>query len=107
MLNIPNPQLLIEPQICVRHSVFYILRGIKVTKTDKVPTLMKLTFYWEEQRVYTATRKTCRKLGDDKGQWGSGIRSHSTRRASNFKWVIREGFTEQLKKLGNASQTVS
>ena len=51
MLNIPNPQLLIEPQICVRHSVFYILRGIKVTKTDKVPTLMKLTFYWEGEKM--------------------------------------------------------
>ena len=44
MLNIPNPQLLIEPQGCVRHSVFYVLRGTKVTKTEKVPTLMKLTF---------------------------------------------------------------
>ena len=78
-----------------------------MTKAVTTSALIELTFYWEEQRVYTATRKTCRKLGDDKGQWGSGIRSHSTRRASNFKWVIREGFTEQLKKLGNASQTVS
>ena len=81
--------------------------GDTMTKTVTTSALIELTFYWEEQRVYTATRKTCRKLGDDKGQWGSGIRSHSTRRASNFKWVIREGFTEQLKKLGNASQTVS
>ena len=78
-----------------------------MTKAVTTSALIELTFYWEEQRVYTATRKTCRKLGDDKGQWGSRIRSHSTRRASNFKWVIREGFTEQLKKLGNASQTVS
>lgn len=78
-----------------------------MTKAVTTSALAELTFYLEEQIVYTATSKTCSRLGDDKGQWGKGIRSHSTRRDSNFKWVIREGFTEQLEKLGNASWTVS
>lgn len=77
------------------------------TEPVTASALVELTFYLEEQTVYTATSKTCSRLGDDKGQWGKGIRSHSTRRDSNFKWVIREGFTKQLEKLGNASRTVS
>lgn len=35
-------------------------------------------------------------------EWRRGIRSHSMRRSCNFKWVIREGFTKQLKKIWNA-----
>lgn len=37
-----------------------------MTKAVTTSALVELTFYWEEQTVYTATSKTCSRSGDDK-----------------------------------------
>lgn len=45
-----------------------------MTKAGTPSALVELTFYWEEQTVYTATNKSCSRLGDDKasgeGEYG-------------------------------------